>query len=60
MIEGIRQFFTEVNKEMKKVSWPTRDQLQESTMVVVVTCLIIAAIVFIIDQGMTFVMKSIY
>jgi preprotein translocase subunit SecE len=60
MIEGIRQFFTEVNKEMKKVSWPTRDQLQESTMVVVVTCLIIAAIVFIIDHGMTFVMKSIY
>jgi len=60
MIEGVRQFFVGVNKEMKKVSWPTREQLRESTVVVVVTCLVIATIVFIIDQGMTFVMKSIF
>lgn len=60
MVEGIRQFFIDVNKEMKKVSWPSREQLQESTVVVVVTCLVIATIVFIIDQGMTFVMQSIF
>ncbi len=60
MIDSIRQFFTDVSKEMKKVSWPSREQLQESTIVVVVTCMIIALIVFVIDQGMTFVMKSIY
>ncbi len=60
MIDSIRQFFTDVSKEMKKVSWPSREQLQESTIVVVVTCMIIAMIVFVIDQGMTFVMKSIY
>jgi preprotein translocase subunit SecE len=45
---------------MKKVSWPTREQLKESTMVVIVTTLIITAIVFVIDQGMTFVTKFIY
>ena len=60
MIDSIRQFFTDVSKEMKKVSWPSREQLQESTIVVVVMCMIIAMIVFVIDQGMTFVMKSIY
>ena len=60
MIDSIRHFFTDVSKEMKKVSWPSREQLQESTIVVVVTCMIIAMIVFVIDQGMTFVMKSIY
>ena len=60
MIDSIRQFFTDVSKEMKKVSWPSREQLQERTIVVVVTCMIIAMIVFVIDQGMTFVMKSIY
>ncbi len=60
MIETVRQFFTDVNKEMKKVSWPTREQLQESTIVVVVTCLIISAIVFVIDQGMTQLMQVIY
>lgn len=60
MVETIRSFFTDVNKEMKKVSWPTREQLQESTVVVVVTCLVIAAIVFVIDQGMTQVMSLIF
>jgi len=55
-----KSFFTEVSKEMKKVSWPTREQLKESTMVVIVTTLIITAIVFVIDQGMTFVTKFIY
>lgn len=60
MVETIRSFFTDVNKEMKKVSWPTREQLQESTIVVVVTCLVIAAIVFVIDQGMTQVMSLIF
>jgi preprotein translocase subunit SecE len=60
MVETIRSFFTDVNKEMKKVSWPTREQLQESTIVVVVTCLVIAGIVFVIDQGMTQVMSLIF
>lgn len=60
MVETIRSFFTDVSKEMKKVSWPTREQLQESTIVVVVTCLVIAAIVFVIDQGMTQVMSLIF
>ena len=60
MVETIRGFFTDVNKEMKKVSWPTREQLQESTVVVVITCLVIAGIVFVIDQGMTQVMSLIF
>lgn len=45
---------------MKKVSWPTRDQLRESTMVVIVTSLIITAIVFVIDQAMTQVMNFLF
>jgi preprotein translocase subunit SecE len=60
MFGKIKQFFTEVNKEMKKVSWPTQEQLRESTVVVIVTCLVIAAIVFVIDQGMTFAMQAVY
>lgn len=55
-----KSFFTEVSKEMKKVSWPTQEQLRESTMVVIVTTLIITALVFVIDQGMTYITKFIY
>ena len=60
MFSKIKQFFVDVNKEMRKVSWPSRDQLRESTMVVIVTCLVITVIVFIIDQGMTAAMNLIF
>ncbi len=60
MIAQTRQFLLDVNKEMKKVSWPTREQLRESTLVVIVTTLIITAIVFIIDQAMTQVMNFLF
>lgn len=60
MLAQAKQFFTDVSKEMKKVSWPTRDQLRESTVVVVVTCLVITGIVFVIDQAMTQVMNLIF
>jgi preprotein translocase SecE subunit len=34
---------------MKKVSWPKKEELKESTMVVIVTSLIFAAFVWIVD-----------
>jgi preprotein translocase subunit SecE len=49
MVGKIKGFVNEVVKEMKKVSWPTREQLKESTVVVIATTLIITAIVYVID-----------
>lgn len=50
MKEKIVNFFNDVVKEMKKVTWPTKDELKESTVVVIVTCLIIAAFTYLIDM----------
>ena len=60
MVDAIRAFFSDVSKEMKKVSWPTQDQLKESTMVVVATCVVFAALVFVIDRGVVFLLEFIY
>ena len=60
MVTQIKLFFNDVSKEMKKVSWPTREQLRESTMVVAVTCILISAFVWVVDLAMTGVMKFIY
>lgn len=60
MVGKIKKFTSEVVSEMKKVSWPTREQLRESTIVVVVVTGIITAFTFIIDEIMTFIMKSIF
>lgn len=52
MVAKIKDFVGEVSKEMKKVSWPTREQLKESTGVVLVTTLIITTFVYVIDWVM--------
>lgn len=52
MVGKIKGFVDDVVKEMKKVSWPTRDQLRESTVVVIVTTIIITLIVSVIDWFM--------
>jgi preprotein translocase subunit SecE len=60
MVDAIRGFFSDVSKEMKKVSWPTQDQLKESTMVVVATCVVFATLVFAIDRAVVFLLEFIY
>ncbi len=49
MIEKIKTFFGDVAKEMKKVSWPTKEQLRESSVVVVVATLIFTVFTYLID-----------
>ncbi|MFM2133830.1 MAG: SecE/Sec61-gamma subunit of protein translocation complex [Bacteroidota bacterium] len=59
-IQAIKSFFNDVSKEMKKVSWPSREQLRESTSVVAITCVLISTFVWLVDLAMTFLMTSIY
>jgi preprotein translocase subunit SecE len=49
MLGKFKKFIADVQSEMKKVTWPTREQLTESTNVVIGVTLIITAIVYVID-----------
>ena len=60
MKEKIIGFFDDVVKEMKKVTWPTKDELKESTTVVIVVCLVIAAFTYAIDMLINQVLKGIF
>ena len=60
MKEKIVAFFDDVVKEMKKVTWPTKDELKESTMVVIVSCLMIAAFTYVIDIAITQIFNKIF
>ena len=60
MIGKIKQFSSDVVVEMKKVSWPTKPQLMESTVVVVVVSAIITTLVAVIDLLYTNIMKAIF
>jgi preprotein translocase subunit SecE len=60
MKEKIINFFNDIVKEMKKVTWPTTDELKESTSVVIVVCLVIAGFTYIIDMIINQVFKGIF
>jgi preprotein translocase subunit SecE len=51
-LNAIQKYFRGVVSELKKVSWPTRKELTNSTAVVVVTIVIFAVIIGIIDFGL--------
>jgi preprotein translocase subunit SecE len=53
MKEKIIGFFTDVVKEMNKVTWPKKDDLRDSTVIVLVVCLIVAAFVYVVDLGVS-------
>ena len=59
MLNKIKFFFDDVWQEMQKVSWPTFPELRGSTVVVIVVSVIFALFIFIVDRGLTTVMRYI-
>lgn len=49
MLQKIRDFFREVSVELKKVSWPTRQQTISATGVVITVAFIVAFFLGIVD-----------
>jgi len=49
-IRGVRTFLGEVSGEMKKSAWPERQELVESTIVVIISMLLLSAFVGISDK----------
>ena len=61
MIAKIQKFIAEVLAEMKKVSWTTRSELRDSTLIVIFSSLslgiFIAVIDFFLSKGVTTILK---
>ncbi|UCG29999.1 MAG: preprotein translocase subunit SecE [candidate division WOR-3 bacterium] len=53
MLNKIRDYIKNVYYEMRKVTWPTRSEVTNSTIVVVVISLIVAVIIFALDTVFT-------
>jgi preprotein translocase subunit SecE len=57
----VTTYFRESYKElMEKVTWPTWNQLQQSTMIVIVATLVITALVWVMDFATNGALKFIY
>jgi preprotein translocase subunit SecE len=59
-VRRLRRFVTEVWSELKKTSWPDRNEVMGTTLVVVVTVVICAFYLWVVDtflsRGMTAVL----
>jgi preprotein translocase subunit SecE len=53
MVNKIKDFFRDVKVEVKKVVFPTKDELIGSTWVVIITVVIISLFLGVVDLGLT-------
>jgi preprotein translocase subunit SecE len=53
-IDQVREFVKDVQLESAKVSWPTREELRDSTVVVLTMVVMIAIFIGIVDRVLTF------
>ena len=49
-LRRFRQFVTEVWSELKKTTWPSRREVYGTTMVVIVTVILCAAYLYVVDM----------
>ncbi len=49
----IKKYFKECKAEVKKVTWPTKDQLVHNTGIIIVFVAIVTAILSLLDVGFT-------
>jgi len=59
IIEKIIQFFREVRSEIKKISWPQRNETIASTSIVIIIVLVIGLFLGIVDVGLARIIKII-
>jgi len=53
-----KSFFKDIIQELKKVIWPTKQQLTKSTITVIVVCLIMGTLIWVFDWGVSALIKT--
>ena len=60
MKDKILNYFKDVAKEMKKVNWPKKQELKDSTTIVLVTMILFSVFVYIVDKGVSEILKVLF
>jgi len=55
---ALSDYFKDVRVEMTKVSWPTREELRESTLVVIVMVFIMMIFIGAVDRGLSYAFEA--
>ena len=60
MFEKLKNYLNETRIELKKVTWPTKEELKEATRVVVVATILLTIFIGIIDQILSNIIKLVF
>jgi preprotein translocase subunit SecE len=58
-IRAIITYVRESKEELKKVTWPSRDEVTSFTIVVVVTLLVISFFLWAVDSGLMYFIQAV-
>jgi len=61
ILEKVREIIAYVREskdELKKVTWPTREEVTSFTIVVVVTLLVVSFFLWFVDSGLMYLTKT--
>lgn len=59
MARAIAGYFRELKSELKKVSWPSWKQVRKNTGVVIITMVVVAAVVALLDFAFQYIFSLI-
>ena len=60
MLERFKNYLAETKIEMKKVTWPSKAELKESTRVVIVATFLMTIFIGVIDQVLSTIIKLVF
>jgi len=58
-VDKVKKLVGEIRLELSRVTWPKRDELWGSTLIVIIVSLILAIIIGVMDIGFSNVIKGI-
>ena len=60
MFQRLVKFIKEVRNELKRVNWPSKDEIRGSTTVVIVIVLVLAVFIGLVDRALSFLVSLIF
>jgi preprotein translocase subunit SecE len=57
---GVVAYLQDVASEMRKVNWPSQQELIDNTIIVIVASLVVSFVIFGVDQILSEVLETVY
>jgi preprotein translocase subunit SecE len=57
-VQSLTEYVKDVRVEMSKVSWPTREELRESTLVVIIMVFLMMVFIGVVDRGLSLAFEA--